>query len=152
LEGERKPTTVLQTPFEESLARFSPDGRWIAYMSNESGGYQVYVQAFPGAPSAPKGKWQVSSHDGGAPVWRGDGKEIYFLTQDGKMMAAGIRATATGIEVETPRELFTTPFYRGTAVPYDVAADGQRFLVEEPTGAADAAPLTVQVHWQAALK
>jgi len=84
LEGERKPIAVLQTPFEESLARFSPDGRWIAYMSNESGGYQVYVQAFPGAPSAPKGKWQVSSHDGDAPVWRGDGKEIYFLTQDGR--------------------------------------------------------------------
>jgi Tol biopolymer transport system component len=126
LEGERKPMLVVQTPFTEYRGRFSPDGRWVAYVSDESGQGQVYIQAFPGAPSAPKGKWQVSSQGGIAPEWRGDGREIYFLQRDGKMMAANIRATAAGVEVETPRELFGTPAYFIPGFPYDVTEMGHK--------------------------
>ena len=85
-------------------------------------------------------------------AWRGDGKDLYFLSQDNRMMAANIRATATGVEVETPRELFAAPTNFNTLFPCDVTADGQRFLVEEFSGAANEAPLTVLVHWQAGLK
>jgi Tol biopolymer transport system component len=152
LEGERKPMLVLQTPFFEFLGRFSPDGRWIAYASSESGRFEVYVQAFPGAPTAPKGKWQVSSQGGVVPAWRGDGNELFFLSSDNKMMAAGIRATAAGVEIDTSRELFAASATRFVNSSYDVTADGQRFLVEENAGAANAAPLTVVVHWQAGLK
>ncbi|HEV2202187.1 MAG TPA: protein kinase [Bryobacteraceae bacterium] len=152
LEGERKSVPVVQTPFDDLAGRFSPDGKWVAYVSSESGRLEVYVQAFPGAPSAPRGKWQVSSQGGVAPVWRGDGRELFFLSPDVKMMAAGIRPATTGVEMDTPRELFATAATRFTNSPYDVTADGQRFLVEEISGAPNAVPLTVVVHWQAGLK
>ena len=163
--GARKPILVLQTPFRERHAVFSPDGKWIAYTSDESGQDEVYVMAFAGAPASgggagtkvPGGKWQISNQGGTRPKWRGDGKELFYVSVAGSnIMAVGIRTSATGAESDTPRLLFTTP---GLAPPgpvpspYDVAADGQRFLMLLPPGSRrGVAPLTVVVNWQAGLK
>jgi Tol biopolymer transport system component len=151
LEGDRKPVTVFSSPSTQADGRFSPNGKWIAYQSDESGKNEVYVQTFPGAPSAPKGKWQVSVRGGTSPVWRGDGKELFFLAGN-KMMAAGVRETASGLEIDTPRELFSTTATPNPYTPYDVTADGQRFLVQEPAAGGNDNPLTVIVNWQAGLK
>ena len=157
LEGERKPMVVLQTPFNEGGGVFSPDGKWIAYQSDESGRYEVYVRAFSLAAPAAGGKWQVSTQGGTRPRWRGDGKELFYLAQldsgrSARMMAAGIRMTATGVETDTPRELFTLFASPGVASPYDVTPDGQRFLAEELSAGTRLASLTVVINWQARLK
>jgi eukaryotic-like serine/threonine-protein kinase len=86
LEGDRKPFPFLQTPFRENEGRFSPDGRWIAYRSNESGRPEVYVQTFP----AGGGKWQVSTSGGLLPQWRGDGREVFYTSTDRKLMAVDV--------------------------------------------------------------
>src|SRR5207245_2782644 len=85
--ADNKPITYLQTPFVESEARFSPDGKWMAYTSNESGRNQVYVQAIP----AGSGKWQISTEGGSAPHWRRDGKEIFYIALDRKLMVVPMR-------------------------------------------------------------
>jgi hypothetical protein len=159
LEGERKPMVVWQTPFHDERGVFSPDGKWIAYDSDESGPNEVYVRAFSSAAAAARGKWQVSTQGGTRPRWRGDGKELFYLadsnrfSQSTRMMAAGIRTTATGVETDKPRELF--PIFVGFGgSPYDVTSDGQRFLVEELSTATgpNQTPLTVVTNWQAGLK
>ncbi len=144
-DGDRKPIPVLQTQFNESLGQFSPDGHWIAYQSNESTPGQVYVQGFPKSG----GKFQVSTNGGERPRWRRDGKEIYYLTADRKIMAVEVKATATTFERGRPRELFqtraTTPsFYVPT---YDVSADGQRFLINTTVEADGLPPMTVVMNW-----
>jgi serine/threonine protein kinase/Tol biopolymer transport system component len=153
LEGERKPMVVLQTPFNEEVGVFSPDGKWIAYQSDESGPEEVYVRAFSAAAAAAGGKWQVSNQGGTRPRWRSDGKELFYLFQSVRMMAAGIRMTATSVEIDTPRELFPISVPPRFS-PYDVTLDGQRFLVEElsATPLRGEAPLTVVTNWQAGLK
>ena len=130
LEGDRKPFPFLQSRFHQVQGQFSPDGKWVAYTSNESGRFQVYVQGFSGAPSGFGGKWQISANGGGQPRWRGDGRELFYLSTDRKLMAVEVRL-AGGVEAGAPRELFQTsaaggPFFAGV---YDVTADGQRFLI-----------------------
>ena len=147
LDGDRKPVPVLQSPFLESGGQFSSDGKWIAYHSTESGRIEVYIRAFPSSA----GKWQISNRGGFIPRWRADGKELFYVSLDLKMMAVTIRASAAGVEADTPRELFPT-LVAGFNSPYDVAADGQRFLLSERPQAQGGAPLTVVVNWQAVLK
>jgi Tol biopolymer transport system component len=147
LDGDRKPVPVLQSPFDEFRGQFSPDGKWIAYDSNEAGRTEVYIRAFPSSA----GKWQISNRGGGIPRWRADGKELFYVSSDLKMMAVTIRASAAGVEADTPRELFAA-LLAGLTSPYDVAADGQRFLLSERPEAQGGAPLTVVLNWQAALK
>src|SRR5262249_54344522 len=96
LTGERKPFPVVQTNFVERDGQFSPDGRWVAYTSTESGQSQVYVQPFPTA----SGKWQISVDGGSQPRWRSDGKEIFYLGRENQMMAASIRVAPNGQAVE----------------------------------------------------
>ncbi len=121
-----KPVPAMQTRFRESGGRFSPDSKWIAYESNESGRDEVYVQSFP--PTG--GKWQVSTQGGSALKWRKDGKEIFYLAGE-KLLAAPVRITATGIETGSPVALFSYVPPRRVMAPYDVSADGQRFLLAE---------------------
>jgi Tol biopolymer transport system component len=148
LDGDRKPVPLLQSPFAEERGQFSPDGKWIAYESNESGRSEVYIRAF--ATSA--GKWQVSNRGGRVPRWRADGKELFYLSPDAKMMSVTIRASAASVEADAPRELFAARVVGGFS-PYDVAADGQRFLILEQSEAqGGVAPLTVVLNWQAGLK
>jgi Tol biopolymer transport system component len=155
LAGDRKPITVVKTGFLESAGAISPDGHWVAYASNDSATYQLYVQAFPGDGNGPKGRWQISNGTGFAVKWRGDGKELYYETADGsgKVMAAAIQTGPEGIRTETPRVLFTADFFPQSLHQFDVTSDGQRFVMMLNARAeANVDRLTVVTNWQAALR
>jgi Tol biopolymer transport system component/predicted Ser/Thr protein kinase len=146
----RKAQPFLRTRFDEAGPRFSPDGRWLAYMSDESGRYEIYVQPYPG----PGGKWQISTEGGGEPVWNPNGRELFYRSGD-KMMAAEI-ATQSGFAAGTPRMLFEGR-YEPAPFPianYDVSPDGQRFLMLKPAEQAQAAPtqIIVVLNWFEELK
>ncbi len=155
--GDRKPMLVLQTPFNESWAQFSPgpEGRprWIAYHSDESKREEVYVMSFGGQPGAgPGGKWQISNNGGSFPKWRRDGKELFYLAADKKMMAVEVQSGPDGqFQAGSPRPLFETRI-SSPLVRYTVTGDGQRFLVPTPTGEARSTPATVVLNWTAAGK
>jgi Tol biopolymer transport system component len=146
--ASQEPFPYLQTEFGEAWGEFSPDGRWVAYASNESGRLEVYVVSFP----KPTGKWQVSSTGGSLPRWRRDGKELYFITPDNRLMAADVNADEAQVDVGTVRALFDVrPSAAGGSRYYDVSSDGQRFLVaSRPRGAA-LPPITLVTNWQGLL-
>jgi serine/threonine protein kinase/Tol biopolymer transport system component len=149
LAGDRKPFPFLQTQFNEGQGQFSPDGRWVAYTSFESGRAEVYVAPFPG----PGGKWQISTAGGSSPRWRRDGTEIFFLANDNALMVAGVNSKASSFQVGAVKPLFQT-YLIGPRHEYDVSADGQKFLINSaphPSGAAPA-PITVVLNWTAGLK
>ena len=150
LEGERKPVPYLQTQFNEQMGQFSPDGRWVAYTSSESGRGEIYIQPYP----ADGGKWQVSTDGGRQSRWRADGKELYYLTADDRVMAAEIEAGET-FQPGVPHMLFRAPsvnpllpdnFYH-----YDVFDDGQRFLIDVAAEESEQSPVTIVLNWQAEL-
>jgi Tol biopolymer transport system component len=146
--GDRKPFPLVQTPSEELDAAFSPDGRWFAYQSNEGGQRQIYVQAFPPTGAT----FQVSKNGGSWPVWRRDGKELFFVSPDSKMMAAAVDTTGQ-FQPGAVTPLFTVatpPSISPGSRQYAVTKDG-RFLmnvVQQSTSV----PLTVVVNWLAALQ
>jgi Tol biopolymer transport system component len=183
MEGDRKPFVFLKTTFNESYGTFSPDGRWVAYMSDESGRYEIYARPFPktsepftggaggeqhraGAaldksknsfsPAAPgsvvprvSGEWQVSTTGGAYPRWRSDGKELYYIAPDGKLMAVPITVKGETLDPGTPVPLFQTRILGGGAditngPQYDVSREG-RFLVN--TVLDEAAPITLIQNW-----
>lgn len=154
LTGDRKPTRFLQMPFNETGPHFSPDGKWIAYYSNESGPQQVYVQPFP-----PTGdKWQVSVEGGQQPEWRRDGKELFFISLDNRLMSVDVEWTPK-FRAGVPKPLFEIPGYSstlgmggGTAGRYSVSRDGKRFLFGVGSAATESSPITVVLNWPAALK
>jgi len=131
-------------------AQFSPDGRWVAYASNESGSMEVYVAPFPAA----NGKWQVSTGGGQEPRWRKDGKELFYLSADSKMMAATVSAGAS-FASGSPVFLFQThrriPISSQDTFSYDVSADGQKFLIATQVDESAAAPLSVLLNWTSAI-
>ena len=144
LEGERKPQPFLQTPFGEGEAVFSPGGHWLAYVSNESGRNEVYVQPYPG----PGGKWQISTAGGGEPVWARNGRELFFRNGD-EMMAVDVTTEPT-FSAGTPRLLFEGTFITSTVFRgnYDVAPDGQRFVMLKPyEQEAGAQQINVVLNW-----
>lgn len=156
--GERTPAIFLKTPFMERWAVFSPDGRWVAYHSSESGRLEIHVRPFvpPGAAAVGLGsQWQVSSAGGVYPVWRHDGKELYYLNPAGEMMAASITVTRSTLASGAPVVLFPTRIVGGGADgqqgrQYDVARDG-RFLINTLLDNA-MAPITLLQNWQPAVK
>jgi Tol biopolymer transport system component len=150
-------TESLELPFQGSsspwsMAAFSPDNRWIAYTSDESGMDEVYLRRFPTGD----GKSQVSSHGGSEPQWRGDGKELFYLGADGRLMAASIRLQDAATDVGSPAALFQTNA-TGVALgivgrnQYLATRDGQRFLVNQPGQQGFSAPITVVLNWTASL-
>ena len=143
------PAPYLQTEFDESQGQFSPDGKWMAYTSNESGVAQVYVQPFPAAG----GKRQISSEGGFQPRWRGDGRELFFLAPGGVLMSAEIRA-APKFESSVPKRLFQTQMFSQTLNfhRYAVTPDGKRFLMIATTEETASAPITVVQNWLAGVK
>jgi Tol biopolymer transport system component len=125
LSGDRKPYPFLRTAAQENWAAFSPNGRWVAYSSTESGQAEVYVTPFP--KSGPK--WLVSRAGGFQARWRRDGKELFFMAQDSMLMAAAVNGDGQDFEVSGVKALFATRFPYAPYHAFDVAADGQRFLV-----------------------
>jgi Tol biopolymer transport system component len=148
--SDRKAQPFLRTRFNESVPRFSPDGRWLAYISNESGRWEIYVQSYPG----PGGKWQISTEGGTEPVWNRNGRELFYRS-GGKMMAVDI-VSQPGFSGGKPRVLFEGRYTPapGTTPNYDVSPDGQRFLMIKPSEASEAAPTQIQVvlNWFEELK
>jgi Tol biopolymer transport system component len=147
--GEQKPFPFLQTNYVEIQGQFSPNGKWIAYTSNESGTYQVYVRSFPSG-----GQWQVSSGGGSDPKWRRDGKELFYISPDRKLMAVEVKGEGPTFESAVPKMLFEV---RVRVLPgprnyYDVSHDGQRFLVAATPEEAASQPLAVVLNWQSDLK
>ena len=140
-------TPLFQSPAYEIQARFSPDNRWIAYASNETGRWEVFVEPYPQSGS----RWQVSTDGGSEPVWRRDGKELFFLAPDGKLMVVSVSPGETFVR-GTPHALFETrmrPTYGPYPVSYDVTADGQQFLIDSVR--ADTGPtISVVLNWTAA--
>ena len=144
---DRKVTPFLQSEFDEVNGEFSPDGKWMAYASNESGRFEVYVQPFPG----PGGKWQVSTAGGNVPAWRKDGKELFYISIDRKLMAVTVRTNAA-FESEAPKPLFEARIRNDPDRHYDVSADGQRFLIVAPLGDETSPPITLVQNWTALLR
>src|SRR5262249_47342260 len=153
LVGERKPSPVALTTFDERGGEFSPDGRWIAYESNESGSFEVYVRPFPaGAKSI------VSKGGGTQPRWSRDGKELYYVAPDTRLMAGTVAVSADGatIDAKAPVPLFPVRLATGAGFApgepqYAVAPDG-RFLLNTVADESNASPITVVLNWRALLK
>ncbi len=150
--GEYKPIPFLATPADETDGAFSPDTKWVAYSSDESGRREVYVQGFvrDHVPAAGVGKWQISSAGGAKPRWRRDGKELYYLDNGGKLMAVPVQSTAATFEPGVAVPLFDT--HTAGYAPFDVAADG-RFLISTMAaeGSATASAITMVLNWTAGL-
>ena len=151
LPGPAAPERLTNTPrFDEVAPRFSPDGRWIVFVSNESGRGEVYVQPYPAGP-----KRQVSEGGGSVPTWRRDGREIFFIGLDQKLNAVAVNPRGTDLEIGAPRPLFDLRTAGTIGInpnQYNPASDGQRFLVIRRVGAAGQDPIVVSLNWAAGLK
>ncbi len=145
------PTPYLESQFAKGHAQFSPDGTRVAYVTAESGRPEVFVQPFPAAASG--GRWQISTEGGQQPRWRRDGKEIFYIDQQRRLMSVEVR-TSPGFEARPPKVLFQTQAVSAAGYhTYAVTADGQRFLINSLGGGEIAStPLTVVLNWQAGLK
>ncbi|MBF8295161.1 MAG: prkC 32 [Bacteroidetes bacterium] len=161
LNGNHEPVAFLQTEFNEVDARFSPDGRWIVYVSDESGQMEVYIRSFqePGVQATSKSnsssgeQRQVSVSGGDSPRWRGDGKEIYYFSHDNKMMAADISVKNGSIEVSQAHPLFEFPsIVQLPNSDFDVTSDGKKFLINVPFERQNQTPLTLVLNWELLVK
>jgi Tol biopolymer transport system component len=153
--GDKKVFPYRSGAFNEPEAALSPNGRWLAFTSSESGRNEVVIQPFPD-PSG--GRWQISSDGGAYPRWRRDGRELYYLDAKGRLMAVTVNADAAAFEVHESTPLFQTtlrPLQGGqgsSLFPYDATADGTRFLFSMPVGPGGVEPIGVIVNWTAMLK
>ena len=145
-EGKARP--FVSSPFREMSPQFSPDGRWMAYASAESGKMEIYVRSFP----ASVGKWQISTNGGSFPRWRSNGKEIYYIAPDNTLMAVEV-TTGSQFAAGTPKALFRSRIKSlDVGFQYDVSPDGNRFLVNEVPEEKQAQSITVVQNWTAELK
>jgi Tol biopolymer transport system component len=146
VDGKEKPYTVAKTRFEERAGSFSPDGKWIAYSSNESLRYEIYLTPFPAGDGK---RYTVSNQGGMSPAWRRDGKEIYFVAGDGRLTAVPVTIRGSDVQFGRAESLFpvdASDFNRS----YEPSRDGQRFLITMPAAPGGAA-FTVVLNWTQAL-
>jgi len=152
LVGKSEPYPVVQTTADEHYGTLSPDGRWLAYISNETGAYEVYAESFPATGL----KRQVSTQGGFEPQWRRDGQELFYMAPNQTLMAVGVKSNPTTLEVSPPNALFATRIkwmeIQAVAHHYAAAPDGQRFLISGATDEARSVPVTIVLNWSAALK
>jgi eukaryotic-like serine/threonine-protein kinase len=146
--GDRKPFPFVQGGFGAHSARFSPNGRYVAYASDETGRSEVYIQTFP----QHSGKWQASTSGGAEPMWRRDGKELFYLSPGNHLMSVAVSTDSASFQAGIPRELFQAQLATGVRNLYVVSPDGQRFLMLVPAGEAKPEPITVVINWPALLK
>jgi len=154
LEGNRQPFPLQQTEFHDADGHFSPDGHLVAYRSEESGHFEIYVRTFSpdstASPSITGGKWQISNGGGTRPWWSPDGRELYYVTPDGKVMVVAVTTTPT-FQAGTPRFLLQVPPQPGRSTG-TYTADGKHFLFLAPAEPTAQTPFTVVVNWEAGLK
>jgi serine/threonine protein kinase/Tol biopolymer transport system component len=154
LEGDKKPFVFLGAEFNQTDGHFSPDGHWVAYRSDESGRFEIYVRRFTPDSAAPAsdsgGKWQISYGGGTEPQWSADGKELYYLTLDRKVMAVDV-STNPVFQAGPPKFLFQTPV-QAEVTEGDYTVDGKRFLFPAPAEQPAQTTFTVVLNWQAGLK
>jgi Tol biopolymer transport system component len=150
--GDKQEYPLLNSAFEERNARLSPDGRWLAYSSDESGSYEIYVQSFTADGKVGGDKKLISTHGGTQPIWRGP--ELFYVTEDGQMMSVAVKTSGAEFEYSTPKTLFKTRMLARSLQyhEYDVTADGQRFLVGTLIGEPKSLPPTVILNWLAEMK
>jgi Tol biopolymer transport system component len=147
LAGDRKPVVLTKSEFDRDNPRVSPDGHWVAYNSLESGRWEVYVAAFPSFNE----KRQISVSGGCQPMWRKDGKELFYRTLEGKLMVIEVKA-GSSLETGVPLLLFQSPSnVNPVHSEYAVTADGKKFIFREPVGETTT-PITVVLNWSAGLK
>jgi Tol biopolymer transport system component len=155
LSGDKKPFPYLNQDYNENSPRLSPNGQWLAYQSDKSGRYEVYVDTFTGAPSASpaaRGNWQVSTNGGTRPVWSRDGKELFFISADRKMMVTEVNNSAANrFDASAAKALFEAHISGDPSNQFDVSKDG-RFLMMVPVQQDVSTPITVVINWTAALK
>ena len=145
--AEKKPRGFLQTPFAETFGSFAPDGKWVAYASSESGRSEIFVQSLSDSGE----KWPVSSEGGMRPHWSRDGREIFFQTNDHKLMVVDVRAGST-FEAGIPRSIPSPPIKRVLPYQYDISPDGKRILVNSPVGNTVQLPITLVHNWLAGVQ
>ena len=146
--GDGKTFPIVQSAFEERYPEVSPDGKWMAYQTNESGRWEICITAFPGGGA----KWQVSSIGGAAPKWRRDGKELFFLDPSDNLVGVDVNASGTAVRLGTPHILFQAVGIQREYGPYDVTADGKRFLINSGDLKEGSAPFSLVQNWPAELK
>jgi len=150
--SDRRSYPVSRTIHGEGYGSFSPDGRWVAFQSDQEGRADVFVQAFRAEGSDTPRRYKVSTNGGGLPRWRQDGKELYYITSSGRMMAVAVRSSDTTFEAEAPRMLFQTRPVPKTWNLFDVTGDGQRFVLNVPLEWSSSAPITVVTNWMEKIK
>ncbi len=146
--GDMKPFPLLQSQFNKEDPSFSSDGKWLAYDSDESGRWEVYIVPFPQG----NGKWQVSTGGGSQPRWRRDGKELFYLSAENRLMATEVQEKNGSLKIGNPQALFRTHAARSAFRTYDVTADGKQFVVITQPTQSSAEPLTLVVNWPALMK
>jgi roadblock/LC7 domain-containing protein len=148
LDGSGEPFPLLNSEFVEVRPSFSPDGKWFAYNSNESGKTEVYVRQFPG----PGGQWQISTDGGTEPAWSADGNEILYIDSGRNLVSVPVSTGAT-LEAGLPEVLFDPPIFPVTQRErYVVTRDGQKFLILSTTSGVSVRPTTVVLNWNAELE
>ncbi len=153
MDGDRKPIALVRSPFTETFGQFSPDGRWIAYQSDQSGRSEVSVRPFGplGTDAASGGVYQVSRDGGERPLWRRDGRELIYIGANRAITAVDVPADPR-IRTGTPRPLVQMPPSVLGFTRLELHPDGQRFLVRAPAGDDATAPINIVMNWQAALR
>jgi eukaryotic-like serine/threonine-protein kinase len=146
--GDQKPFPVVATNFLDVTPAFSPDGKWLAYANDETGRLEVYIQPFPSGA----GRWQVSTAGGARPIWRKDGKELFFNSTDQQIMAVDVQQNGAGLQLGTPRALFKAPVVSGPSGTFTASADGKKFVVNDLLSQSINEPLTLITDWTADLK
>ena len=141
--GDGKPFPLVESPSNKEQPSFSPDGKWLAYASDESGTWEIYIVPFPRG----EGKWQVSTGGGRQPRWRGDTKELFFLTMGNELMAAEIREKNASLEIGTPQILFRTSSAPSAFRTYDVTRDGMKFIFIAQPSENTAIGITLITNW-----
>ena len=148
LSGDRKPVSIVQNPFSNMQPRISPDGKWMAYSSNESGRFEVYLTRFPSGGA----KWQVSTSGGSFPNWRRDNRELFLLDAADNVLAVEIQTAGNTVRMGTPQALFHAGGVQTQQGPYAVTADGKKFLINTGDVKEENQPFTLVQNWPAEIE